>query len=144
MFPDLIKRCNPSDFFGDICELATHKRCSYPLNNSKSIIPCMVINMDVWGPSRIATTAGYKGFLTFIDCFSRVTWIYLLYNKNEVYGCFLSFHKMIETQFDAKIRVLQSDNGKEYIYKKFQEYLTKKWDCESTNMCEYTSAKWHC
>lgn len=63
--------------------------------------------------------------MTFIGYFSRVTWTYLLYNKNEVYGCFQPFHKVIETQFDAKICVIQSDNGREYLEMNFQEYLMK-------------------
>lgn len=50
---------------------------------------------------------------------------YLFYNKNEVYGCFQSSHKMIETQGNAKLHVLRSDNGREHLDKNCQEYLTK-------------------
>ena len=34
--------------------------------------------------------------------------------KNEVNLLFQNFHKMIETQYNAKVRVLLSDNGGEY------------------------------
>ena len=75
----------------------------------------MVIHSDVWGPSPVASLLGYRWFVTFIDCHSRVTWVYLLKAKNEVFSCFQSFHKMVRTQFDANIKVLRSDNGTEYI-----------------------------
>ena len=34
--------------------------------------------------------------------------------KDEVNLLFQKFHKMIETQYNAKVRVLRSDNGGEY------------------------------
>lgn len=130
IFPALTKQCNPSDFFHFFfiyfsfflwyLWISKHKRNSYPINNTKSTILFMVIHTDLWGP----TTAWYRWLMTFIDCYSSVTWIYLLHNKNEVYSCFQSFHKMIETQFDGKIRV-RRENVREYIDKNFQEYLTK-------------------
>lgn len=44
-------------------------------------------------------------------------------SKNEVISCFQSFHIMVKNLFDANIRILRSYNGKEYMDKKFQEYL---------------------
>jgi predicted permease len=32
---------------------------------------------------------GYRYFVTFIDYFSRVTWVYLMKNKSEVFDCLL-------------------------------------------------------
>lgn len=32
-----------------------------------------------------------KYFVTFIDCYSRMTWVYLMRDKDEVFTCFLSF-----------------------------------------------------
>lgn len=60
------------------------------------------------------------------------------------YRYYKNITSIIQTQFDAKIRVLWSDDEREYVDKNFQEYITKNWDCESTNMCKYTSAKRHC
>ncbi|KAJ7969877.1 Retrovirus-related Pol polyprotein from transposon TNT 1-94 [Quillaja saponaria] len=43
--------------------------------------------------------------------------------KNEVFQCFQMFHKLICTQFDAKVKVLRSDNSTEYKEGSFQKYL---------------------
>nr|CAN65321.1 hypothetical protein VITISV_028038 [Vitis vinifera] len=43
--------------------------------------------------------------------------------KDEVNLLFQNFHKMIETQYNAKVRVLRSDNGGEYQSSDLQKYL---------------------
>ena len=43
--------------------------------------------------------------------------------KDEVNLLFQKFHKMIETQYNAKVRVLRSDNGGEYQSSDLQKYL---------------------
>ena len=43
--------------------------------------------------------------------------------KDEVNLLFQNFHKMIETQYNAKVRVLHSDNGGEYQSSDLQKYL---------------------
>ncbi|KAL6334232.1 hypothetical protein AAG906_007479 [Vitis piasezkii] len=43
--------------------------------------------------------------------------------KDEVNLLFQNFHKMIETQDNAKVRVLRSDNGGEYQSSDLQKYL---------------------
>jgi histone deacetylase 1/2 len=52
--------------------------------------------------------------LSFIDDYSKHTWIYLLRRKSEVFQCFHDFQKLIERQFDCKIRAIQTDWGGEY------------------------------
>ena len=51
-----------------------------------------------------------------------MTWLYLMKSKYEV-NLFQNFHKMIETQYNAKVRVLRSDNGGEYQSFDLQKYL---------------------
>jgi hypothetical protein len=67
---------------------------------------------------------GYRYFVTFIDCFSHVTWLYLMKNKSDVFVCFRNFHKSIQTQYGAMIKILRSDNDIEYTKKMFKEYLS--------------------
>ena len=69
------------------------------------------IHSDVWGPSKIATLIGKKRFVTFIDDHTRLCWLYLMNSKNEVAKLFKVFYSLVENQFQAKISILQSDNG---------------------------------
>jgi len=77
----------------------------------------------VWGPSPIHTIAGFKWFVFFVDDCTRMTWLYLLKHKDEVFSVFKSFHVMVNTQFSAKIQVLHSDNGGEYVNHQFRDYF---------------------
>ncbi|RVX17702.1 Retrovirus-related Pol polyprotein from transposon RE1 [Vitis vinifera] len=52
-----------------------------------------------------------------------MTWLCLVKIKDEVNLLFQKFHKMIETQYNAKVRVLRSDNGEEYQSSDLQKYL---------------------
>ena len=67
---------------------------------------------------------GYRSFVTFIDCCTRVTWVYVLRSKADVFECFRDFHNMIKTQYNACMKVFRTDNGTEYVNKEFDEYLS--------------------
>ena len=57
---------------------------------------------------------GSRWFVTFIDDCTRMTWLCLMKTKDKMNLLFQKFHKVIETQYNAKVRVLRSDNGEEY------------------------------
>jgi hypothetical protein len=70
-----------------------------------------LIHYDVRGSCPITTLNGVRYFVSFIDCFPRVTWIYLMKNKSDVLVCFKIFHKMVQAQYGAVVKVLRFDNG---------------------------------
>ena len=49
---------------------------------SKGILD--VVHSDVWGPAQVATLGGCRYYVTFIDDFSRHTWIYPMRQKRSV------------------------------------------------------------
>ncbi|RVW42603.1 Retrovirus-related Pol polyprotein from transposon TNT 1-94 [Vitis vinifera] len=100
-----------------------HRRASFPLHLNKKDTSFALIHSDVWGPSPITTVNGFKWFVLFVDDCTRMTWLYLLKHKDEVLGVFKSFHAMVQTQFSAKVQVLRSDNGGEYVNHQFHEYF---------------------
>lgn len=99
----------------DACEFSNHTHSTYTSSNNKSTAPFMLVHSYVWGPNHTISQFGHHWFVTFIDCYSRVTWVYLMHTKSQVFSCFKNFHKIVATQFDAKIRVLRSDNDIEYM-----------------------------
>jgi len=50
----------------------------------------------------------------------------MLKNKNEVFNAFKQFKAQIENQTGRKIKCLQSNNGKEYINREFEDFLKKE------------------
>ena len=49
----------------------------------------------------------------------------LLGSKGEVFNTFQNFHAHVTNQYDAKVKILRTDNGREYMSNVFQEYLRK-------------------
>jgi isochorismate hydrolase len=81
---------------------------SYPISSSRSSAPLELVFSDVWGP--VLNSAGNKTYyVSFIDDFSKFTWIYLLKFKYEVFQRFQEFQKMVERIFDKKIITVQTD-----------------------------------
>jgi hypothetical protein len=124
LYPNAFKEMDRSKLLCDACELGKHTRSSYPSIGLRSCEPFMLIHSDVWGPCSVTSLSGYKGFVTFIDCNTRMTWIYMLKGKNEVLRCFQDFHNLVTNQFNVKVRIIRTDNGKEYVNNYFVKYIS--------------------
>eukprot|EP00253_Pinus_taeda_P012844 PITA_12844 len=68
---------------------------------------------------RIPSFARNQYVLTFIDDYTRKTWVYMLKQKSEVFEKFHHFKTLFEKQCGHYIKVLRTDRGGEYIYKDF-------------------------
>ena len=97
------------------CKLGKSKSLSFPSHGSRKTSCFDMIHSDVWGITPVISHANYKYFVTFIDDYSKYTWIYFLRSKSEVCSVFKKFVAYIETQFSSKIKVLRSDSGGEYV-----------------------------
>ncbi|XP_029127133.1 uncharacterized protein LOC109798946 isoform X2 [Cajanus cajan] len=105
------------------CKLGKSKVLPFPNNASRATHCFDIIHSDVWGISPVVSHACYKYFVTFIDDYSRFTWIYFLRSKVEVFSVFQRFFALLETQFSAHINILRSDSGGEYMSHEFQSFL---------------------
>ena len=108
------------------CQLRKHTRVSFPQRlNNRAKSPFELVHTDVWGPCRTAFTLGFQYFVTFIDDYSRCTWLFLMKNRVELYSIFQKFYVEILTQFHISIRVLRSDNAKEYFSAPFISFMSQ-------------------
>jgi hypothetical protein len=64
-------------------------------------------------------------YVSFIDDFSRKTWIYFLRKKSEVLDRFKEFKALVENQTEKRIKVLRTDNGGEFCGNEFEEFCKK-------------------
>ena len=85
--------------------------------------PFSLVHSDIWGPSHVVNVSRAKRFITFIDDHTRVCWTYL--RKSNAKENFTTFHKMIRTQFQANIKILRTDNGREYYSSILGSYLNE-------------------
>jgi transposase InsO family protein len=63
--------------------------------------------------------SGHVYYVSFIDDYSRKTWVYFLKSKDEVLGKFKEFKTLLENLSKKKIKILRSDNGGEYTSNEF-------------------------
>jgi transposase InsO family protein len=76
----------------------------------------------VCGPIPSSSISGYVYYVSFIDDYSRKTWIYFLKSKDEVFSKLKKFKALIENLSERKIKILRSDNGGEYTSKEFVNF----------------------
>ncbi|MCI36864.1 copia-type polyprotein, partial [Trifolium medium] len=57
-----------------------------------------LIHTDVYGPMRTPSLNNNRYCILFIDDFSRMTWIYFIKEKSEVFGIFKKFKALVEKQ----------------------------------------------
>ena len=61
----------------------------------------------------------FRYFVTFVDDYSRTTWLYLMKNCYELFSYFRAFYVEIHTQFHVYVH----DNAKEYVLEQFQSFM---------------------
>jgi len=89
------------------CQFAKHHRYSYvPRVNKRVASPFELIHSDVWGPCPVLSKSGFRYFVTFIDDYSCVTWLYLMRNRSELLSIFSAFCAEIKTQFNVSVSIL--------------------------------------
>ena len=117
--------CKDGVFSGSVLE--KHHRDSFDKRASWHVsIPLELVHSDLCGPLTSASFSGFKYFLTFIDDYSRHTWVYFLKLKSEVFNMFLAYKALVEKQSGHQIIKLRSDNGGEYVNNKFTTFYTKQ------------------
>ena len=98
-----------------ICPLARQTRKPFPTHIVVSTHVFQLVHMDVWGPFKQETYNGNKYFLTLVDDFCRMTWVFLLKFKSDCLLHLKNFILLVKNQFDITIKIIRSDNGLEFI-----------------------------
>ena len=93
---------------------------TFPSSKSKAKGILEIIHFDVCGPISSSSLSGYVYYVSFIDDFSRKTWVYFMKNKDEVFGKFKEFKALIENQTKKNINTFRSDNGGEFTSNEFK------------------------
>ncbi|CAH9080868.1 unnamed protein product [Cuscuta epithymum] len=126
VFPQLFINKDVSLFHCDMCALAKHHKNSYIPHSYKPTSPFTLVHSDIWGASRVPTIKGKRWFVTIIDDHTRVTWVFLIKEKSEVEKVFRDFYAMVQTQFNTNIKMVRSDNGREYFSQTLNSFFAEK------------------
>ncbi len=68
------------------------------------------IHLDLWGPNRISSKSDARYFMTLIDDYSRMVWVYFLKTKDEAFSTFVKWKTMIQKQTEKKVKRLRTDD----------------------------------
>jgi hypothetical protein len=76
-----------------------------------------LVHSDVFGPDSMPSLGGSMYYVSFIDDFSKRTWIYFMRKKSKVFEIFKEFKYLLENHTDKKINLLRTNNGGEFFGK---------------------------
>ena len=112
-----------NDFFCETCVMGKQTRKPHPSANiASSFKPGEKIHTDVCGPINVESPKGSRYFLLFKDECTSYRKIYFLRHKSEVFDRFKDYENFVQTQTGNKIKVIRSDNGREYISEQFRKH----------------------
>ncbi|CAI7732872.1 unnamed protein product [Closterium sp. NIES-54] len=99
----------------------------YPFSSSEATAkaPLDEVVMDVVGPLKLGA-AGAEYFLTIVDAYTRMTWVYVLSKKSDVAETVKTdWLPMVERQQDRLVKAIRTDRGGEFLSKEFSLWLKK-------------------
>ncbi|CAI7890467.1 unnamed protein product [Closterium sp. NIES-54] len=100
------------------------KLTRYPFSSSEATAkaPLDEVVMDVVGPLKLgAARAEY--FLTVVDVYTRMTWVYVLSKKRDVAETVKTdWLPMVERQQDRLVKAIRTDLGGEFLSQEFSLY----------------------
>lgn len=74
------------------CIMVKQSRLPFPKGRScRAKAPLELIHTDICGKMRTPSFNHHTYFLTFIDDYSRMTWVHFLKEKSEAFGVFKQF-----------------------------------------------------
>ena len=111
--------------FCENCVYGKQNQVSFPSGGKRTKQILELVHSDVFGPVKVPSLGKSVYYVSFIDDFSRNTWIYFLKKKSEVFDRFKEFKALVENQTEKKIKVLRTDNGGEFCSKEFEEFCKK-------------------
>ncbi|CAI7772304.1 unnamed protein product [Closterium sp. NIES-53] len=97
------------------------KFTNYPFSSSEAMAkaPLDEVVMDVVGPLNLGA-AGAEYFLTIVDVYTRMTWVYVLSKKSDVAETVKTdWLPMVERQQDRLVKAIRTDRGGEFLSKEF-------------------------
>ena len=78
------------------CAQGKSTKNPYPNSDNKAKGILDIIHSDICGPMQTTSLSWYVYYASFIDDYSRKTWIYFLKKKDEVFEIFKEFKAMVE------------------------------------------------
>jgi len=109
----------------DVCAKGKMSRSPFPKSSGRNTGILELVHTDVCGPMRTESIEGARYFVEFIDCTGWCE-VRFLKSKAEVFKATTDYIALVERQKGKPVKSLQSDNGRKYVNREFDEYLRRR------------------
>ena len=103
-------KCGLEVEFCECCIYGKQSWVRFPFGETRENGILDLVHSDVFGPVTIISLGRSLYYVSFIDDFSRKTWIYFLRKKSKVFKKLKEFKSLVENQTDKNIKVLRTDS----------------------------------
>lgn len=109
--------------FCEACIFGKSSKKSFKKNQRRDYLAGEFLHSDVNGPMSMETYGGNRWFVTFIDDATGITFVFFLKTKDEVFDKFKMVVNLIKTQLGREVKVLRTDNSREYVNGKMKTFI---------------------
>ncbi|CAI7863818.1 unnamed protein product [Closterium sp. NIES-53] len=126
MVADIRMKGEPDEVLGcPTCMQAKFTRFPFSSSEATAKAPLDEVVMDVVGPLKLGA-AGAEYFLTIVDVYTRMNWVYVLSKKSDVAETVKTdWLRMVERQQDRLVKAIRTDREGEFLSKEFSLWLKK-------------------
>lgn len=86
--------------------------------------PLQLVHSDICGPITSESNSHKRYFITCIDDYSRMMWIYFLHAKSEALDAFKKFKILVEKEVGAYVCCLRTDRGGKFTSSEFNSFCS--------------------
>lgn len=83
-----------------------------------------LVHADICGPIKPESNSSKRYLITFIDDYSRKTWVYFLSEKSEAFVMFKKYKSLVEKETGEVICCLRTDRGGEFTSLEFNNFCS--------------------
>ncbi|CAD7082972.1 unnamed protein product [Hermetia illucens] len=133
-----VKLVDIDNFFCESCAFGKAHRLSFKKNETnRKTKPGEYIHSDVCGPFSTESIGGTRFCIIFKDDASGFRYVYFMKHKSDVFDIFQKYEKLINNKFGKPMKILRTDNGREYCNFEMKRYLEAR-GIEMVNTAPYT------
>ncbi|SGY47835.1 BQ5605_C001g00580 [Microbotryum silenes-dioicae] len=114
-----------AEFTCNACLASKAHRSPFPSSLSHAAEPLALVHSDVLSFPEESINH-FRYLVTFVDDYSRKTWVYPISHKSDVLPTFKDWLLEIENATGCRLKTLRSDNGGEYISSTFNGYCAAR------------------
>jgi transposase InsO family protein len=85
-----------------------------------------MLHTNLFGAIAYISIGGNKYGLVIVDDYSHFTWVFFLQDKGETQDVLKKFLRRAQTEFDAMLKRIRSDNGTEFKKTYVEDFLDKE------------------